>query len=700
MSSTTILQQKSTIPRQREPSLTLELSPVWYAAAWVSIVLFHAACGTYLFCVAMTYRYLTNITMTFYVSIWSLKGTENYRFYGIMFGIVGAMHSVRVLDIFVMSIRGRQLKLRSETSMIRTLMSNPMISKRLSRAGNNEEKYSQSGCQPKPRLVSRVTRSLGQMWRSVFSRRGFLGVESAHFSTVFAFQELLVAGSQTYQSYLASNLLPRPELNVIMVALLATNCWTTAGIQIFLRKSPEVGQVFTFTYDAMIGFGMVTIVPLLIYVPYAQEFNLKSKVFKNSNFIYEPVPFVSMALENRLMFAAGLFDFTTKIIPHLSIMLSLVTVSELLGHGDVKVIPGSGGPSIESMAVQPRVSSSNIDKPTPTETPDQWKGLHALLRWKHAIPVAVFSLWGAIVLLLHVLAVQRTANYDLLGCRAMTRPWFSNGKTPCASLVYDCHVQNTLTPDHTTFEKLDPAVLATLSIVHCPGLEMPPSFQHLKSLVVLHLYNSTIVSWDVESSISATAHKRLLWVVVGRSQMAEVPQGVLQPLPATVIGVQFSHSNIKTLPNDLNLRWHPLIALSFEYGELVDVPLQMFLSPTHLMSLAGNEIETIPALAKLPAGVIIQGLELSANPLKELPSTLTEPTALILSLNVEHTSLTNMPEWVKTNTRVVWAYGTPFCAAPMADPTLAGRVMCFKQPATQAFLFPMFLHDALYAYEK
>ncbi|KAE9031380.1 hypothetical protein PF011_g129 [Phytophthora fragariae] len=399
-SSDLMKNQKSANPLQREPSLTFELSPVLYAAAWVFIVLFHAACGTFLVCVAMTYWYLTSETMPFYVSIWSLKGIKNYRFYGVVFGIVGAMLGLRVIDLIVMSIQSRQLRLRSETSVIRTLMSNPIISRRLSRVGNNEAKTSQSAGQ---RIASLVARSLSQMWHRVFSRQGFFGVESAHFSTVYALQELLVASSQTYQSYRASNLLPRSELNVIMVALLVTNCWTTAGIQMFLRKSPELGRIFTLTYDAMIGFGMVTVVPLLIFISYIQAFDIQNKYFKNPNFMYDPVPFVTMVLENRLMFAAGLLDFTTKLIPHLSIMLSLVTISGLLGRGDIKVVPGNGGPSMQSMVVQFKVSSSNIGKPTDTDTQastaisqilNQWKSLHALLRWKHAITVAVFVLWG------------------------------------------------------------------------------------------------------------------------------------------------------------------------------------------------------------------------------------------------------------------------------------------------------------------
>ncbi|KAE8960199.1 hypothetical protein PF011_g30174 [Phytophthora fragariae] len=71
----------------------------------------HQPCGTFLIFVAMAYRYLTMDSMPFFVSMWSPKGTEHYRFYGVMFGIVGAMHGVRVLNIIVMSIQERSKSL-------------------------------------------------------------------------------------------------------------------------------------------------------------------------------------------------------------------------------------------------------------------------------------------------------------------------------------------------------------------------------------------------------------------------------------------------------------------------------------------------------------------------------------------------------------------------------------------------------------
>ncbi|KAG3179502.1 hypothetical protein PC129_g25450, partial [Phytophthora cactorum] len=110
---------------------------------------------------------------------------------------------------------------------------------------------------------------------------------------------------------------------------------------------------------------------------------------------------------------------------------------------------------------------------------------------------------------------------------------------------------------------------------------MPPDFQRLENLVMFHLYNSTIVNWDAESSVSATAHTRLLSVLVGKTQMAEFPVGLLQPLPASLMSVQFSQTNLTKLPDDLYVRWHAMAMISFENGILTEIPYQMFFSPVY-----------------------------------------------------------------------------------------------------------------------
>ncbi|KAK1948593.1 hypothetical protein P3T76_000882 [Phytophthora citrophthora] len=636
----------------------------------------------------MAYWYLTSGgAMPLYVSIWSLTGIDNYRFYSVVFGIVGGIHGLQMINLLLMSFRARRLTLRSESpGRIQTFVVSRISSSQSAKDDNH------------PRRPGVFT----VIWAKVFSRKGIFGVESEHFSTIFALREVLEASSQTYQAYRASNLLPRPGLNSLMVGLLVTNCWSTAAIQLFLRKSPALERVVTLMCDALLSFGMMVMVPLIIFVPYVQGFNFEYSIPYNYDSLFDPVPLTTMVLENRLIFASSLFDFATKLIPQLSIIVSLMTISELLGRGEIKVVPGAGTGQMETLSVKPKASSAEINPSDVTTRSNpqilsQFGSLRALQKWRHVIAIVSFALWGAIVLILHGLAAQRAANYEVVGCVAITRPWFSNGKEPCSSLVFDCHARSTTSPDNMSFDKLDLEALATLAIVHCPQLEMPSDFQRLTSLVMVHLYNSTIVTWDAASSVSATAHTRLLSVLVGKTQMTQFPVGLQQPLPASLVSVQFSQTNLTKLPEDLYEKWHALGLISFESGILKEIPYQMFLSPVYALSFIGNQIETLPTLAMMPPGTIISELRLKNNPLRELPATLMAPDPFIMSLNIQNTSVTTMPAWVKTNTKVVWAFDTPFCATPMTDPTLMNQVMCFERPPEGDF--PMHLFDSLYLYQ-
>ncbi|KAG1699786.1 hypothetical protein DVH05_012679 [Phytophthora capsici] len=269
-------------PKQEATPQTSLLSSSSRLLYMLFVVFVHTVCGVYLICAAMTYWHLTSRTvMSFYVFIWSLTGINNYRFYSVVFGIIGGMHGLQVLNILFMSPRARRFTLRSESSSrIRSLVVNRIISGKSTKNGSQAKR---SG-------------AFAVIWANVFSRKGIFGVESEHFSIVFALREVLEASSQTYQAYRASNLLPHPELNSLMVGLLVTNCWSTAAIQFFLRRSPALERAVALTYDALLSFGMMVIVPLIIFVPYVQDFNFEYSILKNPDSLYDPTTLAVMGL--------------------------------------------------------------------------------------------------------------------------------------------------------------------------------------------------------------------------------------------------------------------------------------------------------------------------------------------------------------------------------------------------------------------
>lgn len=144
--------------------------------------------------------------------------------------------------------------------------------------------------------------------------------------------------------------------------------------------------------------------------------------------------------------------------------------------------------------------------------------------------------------------------------------------------------------------------------------------------------------------------------------MAEIPVGLRQPLPRILKTIRISGSTLSELPHDLPARWSGLAVLAIEDSKLKIIPPDFFAMKVVVLSLMGNYIERISADASVPSNTVILQLRLNRNPLNELPASLMGPNSLIVSFNVQNTSLSTFPTWVETQTKVVWAYDTRrFC---------------------------------------
>lgn len=76
-----------------------------------------------------------------------------------------------------------------------------------------------------------------------------------------------------------------------------------------LQTHAALERVVTLTFDALISFGIMIVITLIVFLPYVRGFDFEIEGFKNPDFLYDPVAVAGMALENRLLFASGLFDF-------------------------------------------------------------------------------------------------------------------------------------------------------------------------------------------------------------------------------------------------------------------------------------------------------------------------------------------------------------------------------------------------------
>ncbi|KAH7489219.1 hypothetical protein KRP22_011388 [Phytophthora ramorum] len=541
------------------------------------------------------------------------------------------------------------------------------------------------------RLVSSV--KLG--WHLLFSPSGLFGAEGRHFLTIFLVREIVEVFTQTYQAYRFSLFLPRVWLNDAAVALLVINCWSTLVVHHFLRKSPALERVLALFVDVFICIAMVIGVPVVLFARYVAAFDLAHQRFNSSVSLYDPTFVAVLILDAKLILATSLMDFIAKLIPHGAIYLSLVSISGLVVRKCHKS-PTSQKLTSVSLQSTVRLPKETGKAPHRTKVPkgSSSKGLTHVGSASNAMKM-FFCLWGVVVLTLHLHAKFLSQYSGVNGCRASTRPWLMS-RMACSTLVVDCHEQGSASVNETIFEQIDGSVLSTLSLIQCSALSMPPALLRFNNLVLLHVYNSTVVSWGNEESGSSNPYLLVLGVV--RSLVSsEAAEGLLKP--ASLYAAQFCDTNLTAVPDTIKLHQNMAI-VGFDYNELTTVPASLLSLQSYMISLRANRLETLPDLSNMLRGQTLHSLELNDNPLHELPDTL-DPSYFIERLYLQGTNITALPAWTQTHVlKEIYMHGTPYCSSTSPE-LVQDKVICNDLPTENPNLeLPFNWFDSMYAYSE
>ncbi|KAJ0401750.1 hypothetical protein ATCC90586_000331 [Pythium insidiosum] len=159
--------------------------------------------------------------------------------------------------------------------------------------------------------------------------------------------------------------------------------------------------------------------------------------------------------------------------------------------------------------------------------------------------------------------------------------------------------------------------------------------------------------------------------------MSTFPPGLLQPLPLLLRDIEFSVTNLTSIPSDLDAIWPPMTTFYFEHSLLTEFPDVLFRLAVDDLSLIGNRIETVPGFKN---NAVAHGLiALAGNPLKELPDSIGEGSGTWFFL-LDDTLLSAVPAWLGEITLVAATLSnTPFCALHNSTETAIyaeGAVTC------------------------
>ncbi|GLD98366.1 hypothetical protein PINS_up007063 [Pythium insidiosum] len=328
----------------------------------------------------------------------------------------------------------------------------------------------------------------------------------------------------------------------------------------------------------------------------------------------------------------------------------------------------------------------------------------------------VLIVWGAAVLALHSHASLVVWTRRDAGCLLDMRPWARASYT-CAVLELSCSQRRVDGYAHeidAALRRVDRATLQSLVVSNCPALEIPAivdaaTDDAFRSLIMLKLFNSTIVRWDVDAALDAARFPTLQQLLLIDCNMTAFPHALTTAAaPSSLRDIKIVGSNLTTLPMELATAWRAVTFLALErHPQLTVVPRVVGqLRRLVYLSLHGNALDASTAF---PASVLDDAalfqLVLSNNSaFSELPTSLGR-WQTFRAVDISFTNVSTLPPaWLAMRTAAggerwdvselisVRASATPLCAR-LAPRTVVMQsrfvVQCDAAAANTDYTYPI-----------
>ncbi|DAZ95408.1 TPA: hypothetical protein N0F65_006298 [Lagenidium giganteum] len=502
-------------------------------------------------------------------------------------------------------------------------------------------------------------------------------MESDWFDVSFILRELIEVCTQTSQAYNLSRLIARQSLNQGVVGLLVINCWSTPLVQSAFSHNPPLERVVCLTVNLVLAFASTVLVPLMLIVPYAFDFDFGAAVFPDE-LVYNEAWLVNVLMESQhALFVRDGGDMTMKTLAHLGIIINIVCLRSILRRRQTskpinKVVLAASGSTGVTRSVAPADEFRAITQLGPSLVSLVHVPIFAKLRQKRWFrrvprrlliigPVTQFTLicWGFAVLTCHTLALYSTATPpDHVRCSLSTRPWLVRSFT-CAVVELNCHSLGT----KGAADILDAALrqITSLSVFYvaftlCPALEIPPAVSGLGNLKGIEIYNSTITKWPSKAAIRAEYHPFISVIYLVRVNMSELPKGLQHPdFPPSLMDIQMCSVNLTSLPSVVADLWpRHLTFLYWELSGLTEIPDVIGRFQIDRLSFAGNDIKEITPT--IFSGQRLETFSVADNPsLSQLPPRVGD-TSLMYQLQLDFTNISIIARRCNVS-----ASATPLC---------------------------------------
>ncbi|GAB9467628.1 hypothetical protein Gpo141_00004966 [Globisporangium polare] len=627
--------------------------------------------------------------------------TSRYSTIAVLQGLVALPHAFLILKMVLASLYNRSLvfTFRSAkskrprrrggllTSKLKKARSTRLVCSRRSKATNRVVSFAS-------RSVTRELRSwVARAYHYLWSRHGILGVEGKYFHTILFIREVVETSLQTNQAYRMSFYLARVWLNRFYVTLLVVNCWLTPLIHFAYKKNEAKKRLVVLICDCALDLVVSVVIPCTILATYYGSYDETLKGF-DPMLWYDDVWYLHAAHDFQILLVTSWRDLGTRLVFALGMVVVMSDIKDMVqvcAASGNQVLPlasdgtsslnqhaqamAPAGPRLETFGdatdterwlISSRFTFMQQRLRTASTKLSQSKYSHYLAMAAHGL----LFLWGAIILGFHVYAESKP---DLSQCLLQVRPW-GESRPSCSLVLLDCYssaIAGSEVQVDTQWRILHEGMVVCILIRHCQALEMPPVLQSFSNLEWIKVYNTTILQWDSDAAIATTHHPHLTSLFFIRVNMTggELPPGLLSAnFPAAVIDIEFSVTNLHSLPPDLDTKWPQGVQLYFELSNFTAVPEAVLRMEPMYLSFYGNPIRELPSeLFQVDSAIY---LHFGNTLVTSLPANVAFNASSLWFFLVTNTQVAYFPAWVDGvialafdhNYRSVYASGTPYCS--------------------------------------
>lgn len=645
--------------------LTLRLNRRTVQLGWSVVLFFHLFNAGYALALAYLYHYMSKPSMTYYVELLQMMPQGNFKILITLYSVISAMNFYSAWQMIFYTIHYRHMafgKVKTTTEE------------------TNREKSTWT-----KRFRIPCSSFASGLWRAISVRGGW-------FDDVLLLREVAEIASQTVQAHSSSLLINSVWVNQIFAALIFFNTFSNILVHMTLKKEVGWRRFICTVVDLGLDFTWGFILPGKIIYQYFTLF-VRNNYQLPYEFSYSDTDMIKAMLECDQFFMSSWLDAVTTTLPYLNMLSGLRNIKLLLQH-DIDtmmatsssariqpIVPPQGPPhAIDTYGHHSSNPRGAVRSPPGPQLPERDTSPSSIevrpsRSWHGFLVKTVYVLMPLLGLL--VLTTSLVASRFWLsgvsdcvpGCRLQMHPWFTT-HCGCSVLEINCYeygITGEAAEMDAILTSLDTRTLNSLIITHCPALAITPTIRSFRNLLQFEIYNSTVVEWTREASISATHLPRVGAVFIVRSTLGGgIPDGLTTDLSPSLIDVEFIASNLGPgLPDDLDAKWPDVTMLFIEHCGLQEFPRAAARMSLTDFSLVGNNISVIPD--DLPEQLPWMYVYMDSNPLLDrIPDSL-DVTDDLEFFSFQSTGIADIPRWLRTRaesgTTRIYAHDSPFCRA-------------------------------------